>query len=338
MTTTLTTARPPAGWPRRPWYVVSPGSELRRVENQLAVVREGEVVRRLPATFIGSVVADASVRITGAAFTLLLRRQIPLVVLDSRGRALGRLEPAAGGPAALRLLQYRLALDPTQRLRLARPMVSAKLHNQRVLLARRARRAGADHRHRLEALDRLQGRAERAGSLTELRGLEGAGASTYFLSLRELVGVEAFRARDRRAPDPTNVLINYVSALLRERVLRSIVSAGLDPTLSALHEPFRGRPTLAFDLMEEWRPILLDAVALSLVGLGQVTAHDVDHGDDGHRLSADARRAAVDAFHRRLRRSAPGTGRTYDTAIDDQVVTFVGHLRGRAPYEGFRWR
>lgn len=338
MTPTTVGGRAPLGWARPAWYVVSPRSELRRIANQLAVVRDGEVVRRLPATFVGPVVADASVRITGAAFDLLLRHEISLVVLDGRGRVLGRLEPATGSPAALRLQQYRLALDPAARLALARPMVAAKVHNQRVLLARRARRAGVDGRRRLVALDRMSGRIEAAGSLTELRGIEGAAASAYFLGLREIIGPDRFGARDRRAGDPMNVLLNYVSALLRERVLRSVVSAGLDPTLSALHEPFRGRPTLVFDLMEEWRPVLLDAVALALIGLGQVTTDDIEEDGPGHRLTLEARRAAATTFHRRLGRPAAGASMTYDCAVDRQVARAVAHLRGREPYDGFRWR
>ncbi len=99
-----------------------------------------------------------------------------------------------------------------------------------------------------------------APTLSTLLGVEGA-AGAYFRGIRLLLDDTAaagFRRRDRSDVDIVNVLVNYYSALLREVVMGAMVAAGLDPYLSFLHTPSRGRPTLVFDLMEEWRPILLE--------------------------------------------------------------------------------
>ncbi len=160
--------------------------------------------------------------------------------------------------------------------------------------------------------DRLREQALQSDTLASLRGVEGAAGAVYWRSLRPLLGPYGFRVRSRDGQDVVDALLNYVSALLREAVLQHATSAGLDVQVSFLHEPYRGRPSLVFDLMEEWRPVLLESTVLALLGLRMVDASDVEHHPGGGvRLSDRARRAAVSRFDTRLQgRVSSADGRT----------------------------
>jgi CRISPR-associated protein Cas1 len=320
------------------WYVVSRGAALRRRDNQIVIERDERVEAAIPATFLGSVVIDSGTRVSSEALRLLLARQVPVVVLDGRGRTLGRFQPDSGVAAELRLRQYERCLDPAARLELARPLVVGKIRNQRVLTERKLRPHPAEHRRAGAALAHLADRAATAGSIAELRGIEGAASSVYYTALRALPALAGFAARDRRSADPVNALSNYVSALLRETLLRAVTTAGLDPMLSLYHEPFRARPTLVFDLMEEWRPVVADSVVLALVSLGRVGPGDIELTEDGPRLSERARVAAVQRFHHRVHGDAGGTDGSYLDAMERQVARVVGWLRRGTPYEAYRWR
>jgi len=123
----------------------------------------------------------------------------------------------------------------------------------------------------------------------------------------------------------------------------ALLCAGFDPFLSFLHTPSRGRPTLAFDLMEEWRPVLLESTVLALLGLGSATAADLEDSVGGPRLSPALRAAAVTRFQARLAAPArawpppPGTP-TYAEVLRRQAVRLRTALLEDTGYEPFRWR
>ncbi|MEJ5256369.1 MAG: CRISPR-associated endonuclease Cas1 [Acidimicrobiales bacterium] len=320
------------------WYVVSHNAALRRRNHQVVVEIDDRSVAVIPASFLGSVVLDSGARVSSEALRLLIKRRVPLVVLDGLGRVLGRLQPDHGAAADLRLRQYELCTNPDARLEFARSVVAGKIHNQHALTQRRLRRTPDLQRRTTFALKQLETRAGSARSLEELRGIEGAASSIYWAALRTLPALEGFQRRDRRAHDLVNALLNYVSALLRETVIRSVTAAGLDPMLSLYHEPFRARPTLVFDLMEEWRPVVLESVVLALIGLGRLTPNDIEHTDDGPRLRTEARVAAIERYHHRVHGVASDANGTYLDVIDRQIARFVAWARRGDPYEPYRWR
>ncbi len=268
-----------------------------------------------------------------------MRRGVPVTWLNRNGRALARVSPAASSTGADRLRQVEASVERSERLRLARRFVLAKVHNQRTLLVRRCRRAGLAQPGSVATLARILDRGTTAASIPELFGLEGAAASAYYRTLRLLVPAEAgFQRRDRASRDVVNQATNYASGLLREHLLVPVVAAGLDPGVSFLHEPDPSRPTLVFDLMEEWRAPLVDSVALTLVCRGELGDGDLD--EDG-RLALDARRRIITRVEERLDQQvagADGVARTYRSHLSVQVGRLVEHLRGRRDYEGFAWR
>jgi CRISPR-associated protein Cas1 len=294
---------------------------------------------------VGEVVLTGNVTVTTAALHSLLAHDIPLILLSGTGRALGRLEPPSAPHIQARTRQLDRHRDPRSRLPLSRAIVTAKIHNQGVLLRRRARRCADPDAvwtvvSRLATLEQAAGEAP---SVESLLGVEGSAAGAYFGAIRRLViPGHGFTRRDRTSRDVVNVLVNYCSALVRERVTSAILSAGLDPCLSFLHTPARGRPTLAFDLMEEWRPVLLESTVLALLGLRTVTPDDLMDGD-GPRLSREATAAAVARLQSRLAASArgwpaPAAGASYADLVDRQALRLRGWLLEQHDYVPFRWR
>ena len=331
----------------KPFHVAGAGCVLTRRGGRLVAFRDGELRASAPLTMVGEVVITGRVTVTTPALHALLANDIPLVLLSSVGRPLGRLEPPTAPHVLARTRQLDLHRDPEVRLVLAREMVTAKIYNQGVFLRRRARRS-LDPDRVWDVVSRLSTLEQAAGSavsLPELLGVEGAAAGAYFGAIRSVViPGHGFAARRREGRDLVNVLINYCSALLRETVMSAVLAAGLDPYLSFLHTPTRGRPTLAFDLMEEWRPVLLESTVLALLGLKSVNADDLT--DDGERpcLSPAATGAAVTRFQYRLAAPArswpPRSGSpSYAELVRNQALALRTALLGEpGGYRAFRWR
>ncbi|MGH9126736.1 MAG: CRISPR-associated endonuclease Cas1 [Acidimicrobiales bacterium] len=325
-----------------PLHVLDPAAVLTRRAGRIEVRSDGKLLASAPLTQLSSVVIEGRAGISTPAIHALLYHDIPVVFLSSRGRAIGRLEAPGSGQVTLRQRQLRRSLQVDFCLQTSRSIVAGKIHNQRMLLAGRARRSprghGGDISPSLSALSRLEGAVAGVTTVASAVGVEGAASSGYFRTLRQLIpGSVHFQSRSRGAPDVFNALVNYCSALLRETVLTFIFSCGLDPCISFMHIPMRGRPTLAFDLMEEWRPVLVEGTSLALLGLGAVNEDDVAATPDGPRLTESARRHAVRRFFQRL---GPGEGTSLRMKLRSQVSSFAWVVDGHAPgnYQPFRWR
>ena len=280
----------------------------------------------------------------------MLDEDIPLVLLSHDGRPRGRLESPATPSIELRRAQLVASNDNAARLIFARAVIRAKIHNQRVLLLRRARQlgpqAGASDFLRL-ASSRLKTQEKSLGtaaSVMSVLGIEGSATRTYYAGWRKLIPSADFGNRGRQQPDVVNAMLNYGSALLREVVLGAILAAGLEPHVSFMHVPSRGRPTLAFDLMEEWRPVLVDTAVLATLGLGQTNPNDLTVTTDGPRLSSQARTMLIERFHHRLETNSQidptqATSTTYRDRLHQQAALVATWLNGdKQHYSGFIWR
>ncbi|MCO1575118.1 CRISPR-associated endonuclease Cas1 [Crossiella sp. SN42] len=327
----------------KPFHVAGADCVLTRRGGRLVAFRDGQPRASAPLSMVSEVVLTGPVSVTTAVMHLLLRNGVPLILLSGTGRPLGRMEPPSAPHIQARTRQLDLHRDPATRLAVAARIVSGKIHNQGVLLRRRARRS-LDPDAVWTVVNRLAKLEETAGSVTTLPallGVEGAAAGAYFGVIRGLVVPgHGFSTRDRAGRDVVNQLLNYCSALLRETVVSALLCAGLDPFLSFLHTPARGRLTLAFDLMEEWRPVLLESTVLALLGLGTATAADIEDG----RLTRPVVAAAINRFQTRLAAPARGWpavagGVTYGEVVRRQSLRLRAHLLDPASaYEPFRWR
>jgi CRISPR-associated protein Cas1 len=248
-------------------YLTQQDSVLRKEDERLKVILKGEILLDLPLLKVSQVVVMGRVTVTPYTVAALMERDIHLTYLTEHGRYIGRIEPAFSKNSLLRRAQYAAAFDEHRTLTLARGFVIGKLVNLRVTLLRAARNTdGLSVDGAVEAIRRAERRAELAEDLETLRGHEGEGSAAYFGVFNHLIKAEgvSFSKRVRRPPtDPVNSLLSFGYALLANDIHAAVQTLGFDPYCGYLHADRYGRPSLALDLMEEFRPVVVDSTVLA---------------------------------------------------------------------------
>lgn len=299
-----------------PLVVQSQRARIARQGDTLRVIDEeqGETAVRLME--VSDVAVFGNVSVTAPALAALMEREIPVSFHSHGGWFRGLAHGVGHRNVEVRAAQYRASFDDGARLRFARDLVAAKITNQRTLLRRNWR---GDEDTRKAVLDRLNASRKMAGgasAIDELMGLEGDAAATYFRAFAALLappdaaaggeganGLAPFRfeARNRRPPtDPVNAMLSLAYAMLTRHLTVALAAVGLDPYRGLFHAPRYGRPALALDAMEPFRPIVADSVVLTAVNTGEVSAGDFVTGVAGTALATAGRRRFIGAFERRL--------------------------------------
>jgi CRISPR-associated protein Cas1 len=292
-------------------YVTNPESYLHLDNDTLRVEVERETRLRVPLHHLSSVVCFGHVMVSPILMHRLADDGKSLVLLDGHGRFKARLEGPVSGNVMLRQAQHRRAAGDEFCVAASRSFIAGKLKNCRQVLLRGARENGrADDGAVLTAtadeLARALARLEHAPDLDAVRGIEGDAAKRYFGVLPLLVRPDAradfaMNGRTRRPPlDRMNALLSFLYSMLMNDVRSGVESVGLDPQAGFLHALRPGRAALALDLMEEFRPLLADRLALTLINRRQIAAADfVDHPGGAVTLKDDARRTVVTAYQER---------------------------------------
>ena len=327
-------------------YMTEPGTRLEIEAGRLLCSRGDDVLLAVPAARVDQVVIVTGCHVTTPAFAFLLDRKIDLLFVTMGGSFRGRLDAGDCGPIELRRAQYRRGDDPAFCLALAQAIVAGKIRNARTrcmeLDEGRDPRDALAIRHLRDALDAVPGTT----AITDVMGVEGRAARWYFSVLRHhLREPWTFRSRQRRPPpDPVNALLSILYTLLHEQCRTALVAAGLDPAVGYLHQPRAGRLSLALDLMEEFRPVIADAVAWGMLNKRMLSPQDFSPASrDGVRLSAEGWRVLASQYNRRLNTGilVPGrrTRTTYRKLLEIQARHLAGVIAGRQEtYEPFRSR
>lgn len=312
-------------------YVSTPGVHVHRVQGHLVAETAAAELARIPLELLDLVVLQGPCELSSAVVRACLKRGVPIAYLDGHGAFLGRLEPPAPRVAALQRAQLRFADTPAACLETARRAVCGKLRSMRALL-----RHWAPERSEV-ALARIAHAEDGAASapdLEVLRGYEGAGATAYFRAMAIVIGPTwAFAHRAHRPPpDPFNALLSYFYTLVHVRVWGAVAAAGLNPFLGFFHADREGHAALASDLIEEWRPLLADRLAVQLANEAVIRPADFDLDlDGGYRHGPDARRLVLAAWERRLERPVElpslQTSLTLRVAFLQQALHFARHVQ-----------
>ena len=284
-------------------YVQTPGAYLHLDHETLKVELEGELHLQVPLHHLGGLVLFGEVMASPALLARCAQEGRAVTWLSRSGRYLGRFEGPTSGNVLLRRDQYECLSHSTRPLELARNLVAGKLHNQRYAVLRSARDTEASEdqeplRHTARLLAEILVQVPAAADLDTLRGLEGDAGRHYFATFSHMVRAEratfAISGRTRRPPlDPTNALLSFLYALLLSDCVAGAQGVGLDPQMGFLHALRPGRPSLGLDLMEEFRPVLADRLALTLINRRQITDQDFDHRAGGAVLLNDKGRKTV---------------------------------------------
>lgn len=285
-------------------YVMTPGSYLHLDNDTVRIEVERETKLRVPLHHLAAIVTTGDVLISPALIGRCAESAIGMTLLDRNGRFRARIEGPISGNVLLRKAQFDASADRRSSLSIARNIVLGKLKNSRTVLQRGAREAKADgDRIQLEtAIAKFDASLRAAGvvdAVDALRGIEGEAARTYFDAINCLMRAECrqdfgLKGRSRRPPrDRLNALLSFLYTLLTHECRSALETAGLDPQVGFLHVLRPGRPALALDLVEEFRPVFADRLALTLVNRGQLKADDFRVTEGGAVLMNDEARRTV---------------------------------------------
>jgi CRISP-associated protein Cas1 len=285
-------------------YVDRPGSLVRSRGERMVVEYQGEPLFRLNLKRIRQVVCVGRVGMTTPFMHRALRDGIDVILLDEHGGPGGRLTSLAHSDPTARRAQYRIADNESAALTLARAFVDGKIANMRVSLLRAGRRVPdplVTSAAETLAITRLV--LADAISYDAVLGHEGSATREYFRAWRLVIGENwGFATRERRPPpDPVNAMLSFGYTLLVQEAIAALEIAGLDAAVGFLHRARWGRPCLALDLMEEFRPVVVDAVVLRCLSTGIVRFEEFETSPDlGCRMNARARQAYLAAYERRM--------------------------------------
>jgi CRISP-associated protein Cas1 len=321
-----------------PLYVTEPGSMVGIDGGRLTVSKRREPLASVRLIDVLHVCAFGNVQVSAQAMRSLFERDIDVFHFSYGGWLLGLTTGLPSKNVMLRIRQTTAAARG--QLEAPRRMIAGKIRNSRVLL----RRNGGEEAARVVGqLAELARRAEEAEAAAELLGIEGAAARLYFGSFPQLVsraaelpGPAFSGLRNRRPPaDAVNCLLSFCYGLLTKEVLAACLAVGFDPYIGLFHRPRFGRPALALDLAEEFRPLLADSTVLTLINNREVTGTDFLVRAGAVTLTAGGRKAVIRAWERRMRTELRhpmfGYSVSYRRAIELQARVLAAHLTGELP-------
>ncbi|MEX1120059.1 MAG: type I-C CRISPR-associated endonuclease Cas1c [Terrimicrobiaceae bacterium] len=296
-------------------YLTTPGLYIQRDHLTLRIERDHSLVLSLPIHHIESVcVMGEEIVLSHGAMQLSLEQAVPINYLDENGRLRARVTGVPDTSVTLRRSQFRASENTELQTRICRSIVAGKLHNSRNSLLRGARESPAPETadaisSATDAIARLIPRLPEAPDADSVRGLEGAGAQSYFSVFPHLLKQQreefTFRTRTRQPPlDRVNCLLSFLYALVRHDCISALTVAGLDPFVGFLHAERANRPSLALDLMEEFRPWLADRLAITLINRQQIQPGHFSLREGGAvELTAEGRKTLIKAYQERKRES-----------------------------------
>lgn len=294
-------------------YIQAERAYLRLDHETVVVEVEGQTKAQIPLHHLGSLVFFGEVMVSPSLLARCAADGRSITWLSPGGHFRARLEGPVTGNVLLRRRQHEVSADPAASLEVARQLVAGKIRNMRTSILRSARESNASEvRQTLEkaagALADILPRLPLIPDLDALRGIEGDATRTYFnvfqLMLRLSGNDFTFAGRTRRPPrDPVNALISFLYALLLHDCVGAVQGVGLDPQVGFLHTLRSGRPALGLDLMEEFRPVLADRLALTLLNRRQLQSSDFAYRPGGAVLLNETGRKTVLAAYQERKKA-----------------------------------
>lgn len=317
----------------KPLVVLSSTARIGCRKDQLVVAErddDGEKVHEVGLGRVASIAIYGQAAVSTAALHACFRHGVGVSFFTTGGYYLGRVSAGDGGAAAVRRAQIRSEATSTA-LKIARVLVADKIANTRTLLRRN--RLDDDGGAGLARLQRLGEEALAANDAPALLALEGEAAKKSWALFSVLVARDEpffeMKGRSRRPPrDPTNAMLSFLSGMLVRDCTQAVLNAGMDPLFGVYHTVHHGRPSMALDLMEPFRPLLIESTVLGLVRRGEVTPKGFVDTGPAVVLQPSTRRALVEAYERRA--SELVTHPTFGYRVSyRQVLTVQARLLGR---------
>jgi CRISPR-associated protein Cas1 len=335
-------------------YIQEPGSSVGKRSEHLIIKKDGKELGRVPMHAVRQVVVCGNVQVSTQALETMAENEIGVSYVTGHGRFIGSFVPAPAKNVSLREAQFKTFADRDVCLKLAKAVVRAKLSNQRTLLMRSLRgedEARGSHEPAARGLwDLLRG-LDDVTAVESVLGTEGQGAALYFGEFGRFLRRPApgekgfdFTTRNRRPPrDPVNALLSFAYAMLAKDCFHAVCTVGFDPYKGFFHQGKHGKPSLALDLMEEFRPVIADSVVLTLVNNEAVTPEHFVTWRDACQLTEAGRKAFFAAYEQRkatvISHPVYGYRMSYARMLEVQARMLAAFVRGEIPsYTGFTVR
>jgi len=290
-------------------YITTQDTWLSREGETAVVTVDHEVRQKLPIHNIGSIVCFGQINATPSFLGFCAERGVAVSFFTEYGKYLMRMDAPVRGNVLLRRQQYRFADDQKESAKIARSVLVGKVYNSRIVLQRAAREENALYPEIIQnTVDALASSLKELGktiSLEAMRGIEGDAARHYFDVFDHLIISQkedfAFIDRNRRPPmDNVNAMLSFAYSLLAHEMASALEGVGLDPAVGFLHRDRPGRPSLALDLMEEFRSWFADRIVLTLINRKEVTGNQFTKSESGAiEMNDDARKKLLIAWQKR---------------------------------------
>lgn len=335
-------------------YVTTPDAYLSLDGENVVIQKSGNELRRIPLHNLDGIVAFGYTGASPALMEACSERGVALTFLTMHGRFLARVCGTEQGNVLLRKEQYRVSDSEEKSAAVARSMITGKLFNSRWVIERAVRDYAmrldtAKLKHASDSIAQSLRHLSAAGTLSEIRGIEGEAATCYFSVLDDLILQQKeqffFQSRNRRPPmDNVNALVSFVYTLLAHDTASALETVGLDPYVGFLHRDRPGRTSLALDLMEEFRPVLADRFVLTLINTRQINGDGFLEKEDGAVLMDDSTRKKVlvawqEKKQEKITHPMLGEKMEWGLVPYSQALLLARYLRGDLDaYPPFLWK
>lgn len=322
-------------------YVYDQGSKIQYKDGRLQIDTQDECTKSIPIENIDNVLLFGAVNITTGCINTLLKKGIHLTWLSKNGSFFGRLESTSNVNITKQRLQFRKSDDENFKLEISKQFIKGKTKNQRTILQRYARIAkDANLSFQIKEMEREIKRIDNALSINELMGIEGNLARIYYSGLSVILPDEfKFKKRTKRPPkDPFNSLLSFGYTLLHYEIFTSVVTRGLNPYAAFLHSDREKHPALCSDLMEEWRPVLVDSLAIAMIKKRQISKNDFneDKNTGGVFLNKEGCQKFTVEFEKRLKQEVAYVEKlpyrmSFRRIIDRQILELTKAMENDSP-------
>lgn len=315
-------------------YITEEGARVQKKGGRFLVGRNLEIMFEIPEETLEGLILIGSVQISSQAMISLLQLGIPVTWISHTGKFFGRLESTSHVNVFKQ--QKQVLLQNTDfSLAISKQVILAKVHNQLIILQRHARKESIGQVEKaMQQIKAIRKHIHTAADREELMGYEGSIARVYFSALGHLVPEKfAFEKRTRQPPlDSFNTMLSFGYTLLMYDIYTAISNQGLHPYFGFLHALKNHHPALASDLMEEWRPVLIDSMVLALIHRHEILPEHFQRGEDGVGifLTREGRTKFISAYEKRLRavNKYGEEKQSYRKALETQAGKYAQALMG----------
>lgn len=320
----------------RPLYVTEQGTRIGVRKGRVTVSQQKEVLQEVRLIDVSQVSIYGNVQISSQAMRAMFDHQVPVCWFSYGGWFQGIAHGLPSKHVDLRRRQVAIAAQAG--LPIAQKMIEGKIRNSRTLLRRNSR---SEVKPILEQLKATADQTAEVDTVESLLGVEGVAARLYFSQFSAMLkddtlGIFDFQGRNRRPPrDPINCLLSYGYSLLTKDLTAVALAVGFDPYLGVFHKPRFGRPALALDLAEEFRPLIADSVVINVINNGEIQENGFIVRAQGVALTQQGRRSFIAAYERRLDQEVThpvyGYKITYRRVLEVQARMLGAYLLGEIP-------